>query len=251
MAGTASSPHCGSHGGDPSPPGCRRGWVRASPFGSLRLLLHRKYPVQINLWPRYVAEGRKHGRGDFARCWFPKIAAMAWYRVRLWGSRQLPPVQGFFRMRCKSASSDAQSGESQFQWASFTPERGDAPTRPRSGDLQPDLADLAGCYSLLFHRPVTKKARICAAYVNPSLIFPCVSAKTATARARAASCVDTAGAGRSCCGALAHRQPTRDSHDRRQSRRDYRCRLGSPRYARAPEPRRLPRGRRGSTRRAR
>jgi hypothetical protein len=40
-----------------------------------------------------------------------------------------------------------------------------------SGDLRPDLAVLAGCYSLLFHRRVAKKARISAVYANPFAVF--------------------------------------------------------------------------------
>jgi hypothetical protein len=59
-----------------------------------------------------------------------------------------------------------------------------SPLQP-SGDLQPDAAVLAGCYSLLFRRHVAKKARIAA--VNAGSVrcfFPGVSAKTAAAAAR-------------------------------------------------------------------
>jgi hypothetical protein len=45
------------------------------------------------------------------------------------------------------------------------------PLQPPSGDLQPDLAVIAGCYSLLFPPPCSQKARISAAYVNPFAVF--------------------------------------------------------------------------------
>jgi hypothetical protein len=111
-------------------------------------------------------------------------------------------------MPSKSESSDAQSGNPSLSGSSFTPESGKPespvpsllllskpggqpaaprgccsaiasyqsvramhPLQPRSGDLQPDLAVLAGCYSLLFRRPCSQKARISAAYVNPFAVF--------------------------------------------------------------------------------
>src|SRR5438270_10774010 len=45
----------------------------------------------------------------------PKIAVMAWYRLEFERPAQLPPMQGFTRMRSKSEASDAQSEESQSQ----------------------------------------------------------------------------------------------------------------------------------------
>src|SRR3984893_17507568 len=56
---------------------------------------NRKYPMQTNLRPRHLDDGRKHSRRDSCACWFRKIAAMAWYRVELERPPQLPPVQDF------------------------------------------------------------------------------------------------------------------------------------------------------------
>ena len=127
------------------------------------------------------------------RLWFRKIAAMAWYRFELERPPQLPPVQDFLechpnlnpqlspeipvsvghpslrraesqRARPQPVAPVQAGGQPAAPRgccsaiASYQSVRAMHPLQPPSGDLQPDLAVLAGCYSLLFRRPCSQKA---------------------------------------------------------------------------------------------
>jgi hypothetical protein len=158
----------------------------------------------------------------------PKLAVMAWYRVDLNGRCSLRRVKGFSRMPCKSGSSDAQSEESQCQQVtravSLLYRRGAAHLL-RAMQASEDTAAATirrstanpgcSCWLLFAVSPplCSKKTGISVADPGSFAVSSVHISENSGGFGAAASCVDTAGAGRSCCGALEHCQPTRDSHD--------------------------------------
>src|SRR5271155_4465455 len=70
--------------------------VRTSPFGSVRLLRQPKIPLQTNLRPRHIADGRKHSRRDVLPMLLPENSRNGIVSSRIWdGPSQPPLVQKF------------------------------------------------------------------------------------------------------------------------------------------------------------
>jgi hypothetical protein len=163
---------------------------------------NRKYPMQTNLRPRHLDDGRKHSRRDSCACWFRKIAAMAWYRVELERPPQLPPVQDFLECH-PNPNRQMLSSESQRARAPAccsSPSRAVNPLLPGGVAQLLRAINASGrcthcshhpaiysqtwlfllavirCYS---RRPVAKKRGFPRHTSTPSLFFPCISAKTA------------------------------------------------------------------------
>ena len=150
----------------------------------------RSNTCRSTYWPR--ATPFDDGRQAVRRRWLcamlvPKLAVMAWYGVHLSGRRSFRRLKDFsnaIQIRILRCSVRRNPSVSRSPVRTIQASERCTQLQPRSGDLRPNLAVLAGCYSLLFRRRVAKKRGFPRWTPAPSLFFRCISAKTAAASAR-------------------------------------------------------------------